>query len=517
MKRPISLFSLLLAGTLAACNSNSIDSSSSPSSTASITINSSGQGGILNPDQVNVSETFSSIEEKRQFNTQVLPSIGDVNLLVVPVMIPGYESIDIDADGTDDRDQVKEDIQKVFFGEAEENRESLSSYYKKSSYGKLNLKGTVTDWFFPEDDQALQISSAYDITIAKTYDIVRAAVEWAQSDQGLDMSEYDNDKDGYIDGVWLVYSAPNYSNGGPNTDDRNYWAYTSWGNQSGASVQKPNTNSPVYNLFGWASYDFMYEGYGIGQVDSHTFIHETGHFLGLNDYYSDDIKYSPIGKVDMMDGNIIDQNSYSKMLLGWTKPYIALGSGSIDLSSMENENSFIVIPKDGTVLSNNSFDPFDEYILVELYSNAGLNYMDSVRNLSDRPLAMTTKGIRIYHINNKKYLLDKTNFKYTVKVYEGETIDNNHRIILPMNNSLGLDPYNSSFDFPVEYNLYDEIRLIEAGKKDTFSYGGFQKDSSLFKSGMTFSLSDYKDFFINGDTFDDGATFSSSIRIGDIK
>lgn len=514
MKKIINLFSILLISTLVSCNPKT---SENAYSSALITIDSTNNGKIITPDKVNISETFNTIEDKRQFNTQTLPSIGDVNLLVIPVIIPGFESIDIDGDGSDDIDRVKDDLQEAFFGEGKDNHESLSSYYKKSSYGKLNLDGTVTDWYSFKDDQSLQITSPYDITIDKTYDIVKAAVNWAQTDQGLDMADFDNDQDGYIDGVWLVYSAPNYANGGPNTDDKNYWAYTSWGNQSGSTIQKPNKNNPVYNLFGWASYDFMYEGYGIDQVDAHTFIHETGHFLGLADYYSDDIKYSPVGKIDMMDGNIIDQNSYSKMLLGWSKPYIALGSGTIDLSSMENENSFIVIPKDGTILQDNNFDPFSEYILVELYSNEGLNYIDSIENLSERPLAMNTKGVRIYHVNNSKYLLDKSNLKYTIKTYEGEKIDNNHRIVLPMSNALGLDTYNANFNFPVENNLFDEIRLIEAGKKDTFSYGGFQTDKSLFKTGMTFSISDYQDFFINKDKLDDGSTFTSKITIGDIK
>lgn len=515
MKNIRTLISILLLVPLVGCKVNENNDFSTAS--ASITINSNGNGGIITPDKVNITETFNTIEDKRQFNTQTLPSTGDVNLLVIPVIIPGFETIDIDGDGNDDRDKVADDIKEAFFGEGKDNHESLSSYYKKSSYGKLNLSGTVTDWYFPSDDPELGITSPNDITITKTYDIVKAAVEWAQNEQGIDTANFDSDEDGYVDGVWLVYSAPDYAHGGPNTDDKNYWAYTSWGNQSGSTAQKPNKNNPVYNLFGWASYDFMYEGYGNDQVDAHTFIHETGHFLGLADYYSDDIKYSPVGKVDMMDGNIIDQNSYSKMLLGWTKPYIALGNGTIDISSMENENSFIVIPKDGTVLEDNNFDPFSEYILVELYSNEGLNYIDSVEKLSDRPLAMTTKGVRIYHINNTKYLLSKSDFKYTVKVYEGEKIDSSHRIILPISNALGQDTYNANFNFPIEYNLFDEIRLIEVGKKDTFSYGGFQTDKSLFKSGMTFSISDYKDFFINGDKLDDGSAFTSSVTIGDIK
>lgn len=485
-------------------------------SKVSINIQSNRNGTIVSPSDVTITETFNSIESKRQYNTQTLPSIGDVKILVIPVKVPEYTSLDIDDNGSEDSEKVREDIEKAFFGETDNYHESVASYYYKSSYGKLRLSGTVTDWYNIEEDASLEYTTATEITLDETYNVVEHAISWAK-EQGIDTTEYDYDKDGYIDGVWLVYSAPDYSNGGPYTDDYNYWAYTTWGNQTGDSAQKPNVNDPVYNLFGWASYDFMYEGYGSGVVDAHTFIHETGHFLGLADYYSDLNTYSPIGKVDMMDGNIIDQNSYSKMLLGWTKPYLALGSGTIDLSCMENENSFIVIPNDDREITNNEFDPFSEYILIELYTNEGLNYLDSRLKLEERPLAMNSKGVRIYHIDNRKFLLDKTEAKYTSKVYEGETIDSNHRIILPLSNMLSPDTYNNNFNVPKEVNLFDEIRLIEATNNDTFSSGGYQTDKTLFKANSSFSLSKFSTFFTNNGKFDDGSECTCSVTIGEIK
>ena len=332
------------------------------------------------------------------------------------------------------------------------------------------------------------------------------------------MSKYDNDKDGYIDGVWCIYSAPNYTNGGPQTDSGNYWAYTSWGNQDD-SVETPKTSNPIYNLFGWASYDFMYEGYGLENIDAHTYIHETGHFLGLNDYYSDQMQYNPIGKIDMMDANVIDHNSYSKMLLGWTKPYIVTGNATIDLYSMENENSFIVIPGDSQKIENNSFDPFGEYILIEFYTNDNLNSNDSINKYSNGYQATSSKGARIYHVDNRKFLLD-TSDEYNIKcdLYNNETLDDNHKIILPITNNRGRDNYNNYYSLDYNINLYDEIRMIEATNIDTFSTGGIQKEKSLFKTNDTFSMEKYgKNFFINGNTLNNGDTFSYQINFGEVK
>ena len=79
----------------------------------------------------------------------------------------------------------------------------------------------------------------------------------------------------------------------------------------------------------FAGYDFITQDVAITSgfnyddnkgLDSHVLIHETGHMLGLNDYYNTygDSTYSPLGGLDMMDGDFGDNNPYSKILLGNT-------------------------------------------------------------------------------------------------------------------------------------------------------------------------------------------------------
>ena len=478
--------------------------------------NSQKDEGVINPEDVVIKDTYYSLESKKIHNLQVLPSNGDVNLLVIPILLPGYENIDLNNDKNSDTDKVLEDIEKAFFAEENEKFESVKSFYKKSSYGKLNLNGEVTEWF--DVAEHTNYINAAQIDYPQTNDVVRQAVNWAKNTLKIDMSKYDSDKDGYIDGIWCVYSAPNYTNGGPQTDNGNYWAYTSWGNQDN-SIESPSTTNPIFNLFGWASYDFMYDGYGYEYIDAHTFIHETGHFLGLNDYYSDQMQYNPIGKIDMMDANIIDHNSYSKMLLGWTKPYVVTGNAEIDLYSMENENSLIVIPSDSCVIENNTFDPFSEYILIELYTNDNLNNKDSITKYSNNFKAPTNKGARVYHIDNRKFLLDVTE-EHNIKCseYNNETLDDTHKLILPITNKRGMDNFNSYYGLDYNINLYDEIRMIEATNIDTFSTGGIQKEKSFFKENNSFSLDKYgKNFFINENKFNNGDSFSYQINFKEVK
>ncbi len=474
------------------------------------------EGKTIDPKDVTLKDTKYSIENDMLNNLQVLPSIGDINILVIPILLPDFSEIDINNDGIDDKDKVHEDIEKAFFAEENEKYESVTSFYKKSSFAKLNLAGEVTPWFDVKEYTEYQY--AVEIDYYETYDLVRTAVNWAKDSLKIDMDKYDSDNDGYIDGVWCIYSCPNLRNGGPQTDYGNYWAYTSWGNQSN-EVEKPSVDNPIYNLFGWASYDFMYDGYGINCVDAHTYIHETGHFLGLNDYYSDQSSYNPLGKLDMMDANITDHNSYSKMLLGWTKPYVVTGKTKINLKSIYNENSLIVIPSDETKIIDNTFDPFSEYILIELYSNEGINEIDSLEKYENGFKGLSTIGIKIYHIDNRRFIIDTSDsLSMTCKEYKNETIDKNHRLVLPINNSRGIDNYNIYFNLDVQYNLYDEIRLIEKSNIDTFSTGGILKEKSLFMENDTFSMNKYGDnFFFNENKFNNGDNFNYEITIKEVK
>lgn len=526
MKKTLIPFAILPLLALSSCGESipSLRPVESYDSHVAISIDGLEGGSLISPSELTISETLNSIEGKKQYNMQTLPSIGNVNILVIPILIQGYEEIDIDGDGVSDNERVLEDLEKAFFSYDEEGVfKSISDYYYESSFGKLSISGKVTD-FFSVADSSLEFETAADIGLNETYALVQEAVDWAKNSQNIDMKDFDSDADGYIDGVWCIYSAPNYSNGGPQSSDdgNNYWAYTSWGNQTPGSTsvnggESPDVNDPVYNLFGWASYDFMYESYGTQRIDTHTYIHETGHFLGLNDYYSDLATYSPIGKIDMMDGNIVDLNSYSKMLLGWTKPYLVTGDAEISLKSMQNEDSFIIIPDDGYEISS-SFNPFGEYLLLELYTNEGLNYADSRLAVNDRPLAPNGKGVRLYHIDNRAMIIDKTDISsITSRFYEeGDVIDSNHRIITPITNALSSNTYNANFGVPSQYNMYDEIRLIERSGRDSFSSGGYQKMNSYFLEGDRFSFEDYSSFFIDGDSFNNGNTFSKTISVGEI-
>jgi len=58
-----------------------------------------------------------------------------------------------------------------------------------------------------------------------------------------------------------------------------------------------------------------------------------GHVLGLPDYYDYNTTIGPqggVGGFDMMDGNWLDHNTFSKYMLDWTTP-IVIGSNPMIL------------------------------------------------------------------------------------------------------------------------------------------------------------------------------------------
>ena len=195
-----------------------------------------------------------------------LPSKGDLNVLVIPLCIKGFE-----------KNATSENLEKIklmFNGDSTNtNFESVSSFYLKSSYNQLKLEFTVSDWFNLNKDP-LEIYMERDRNDPSDSGIMYCmdqALSWYKETYNDDCTKFDNDKDGLIDAVWFINSARNYLN--YNYDSRyasTYWGFTYW-NKKNYNLR--NIYNPTYMNFSWCTFDFMFQGYGINGIDAHTFIH----------------------------------------------------------------------------------------------------------------------------------------------------------------------------------------------------------------------------------------------------
>lgn len=316
-----------------------------------------------------------------------LPSQGKYDVLVIPVEF------------SNDTFTAQElaDLGKVFNDQSATGWHSVASYYKASSYGKLDLAFDIADKITL--NQTYQSFDKENYLGEKDYgqSILKQTLDKLDA-RGFDFSKYDYDNNGVIDGVYIIYSAPiDYD-----TSDY-FWAYVT------AYIQDDDTeyDGLLAYTYLFASIDFVYEDIETSdptefspiaglKLNATTYIHETGHMLGLDDYYD----YAPsqgsdqgLGGADMMDYTAGDHNAYSKLLLGWVKPTVVTSTQTVTINPLESSGQFVIVllDYDGTY--------FSEYLIIDLYSATGLNEMHA--NMESSYLYDGAKfGARIYHVDS---------------------------------------------------------------------------------------------------------------------
>lgn len=333
------------------------------------------------------------------FDYHYLSSIGSPKILVIPIEVKDapFKSGDLDR------------IQKGFFGDSSETGwESVSSFYEKSSYGALKIRGEVSDVVTLDKTkkELIQLNETYAKKGDQYTDAILNTALTQLDKKGFDFSSFDTDNDHYLDGVWMVYSAPYIKNESAGGDL--FWAFTTW-----ISDYKRYDNLYA-STYAWASVDFFTEkeyGYPL-KADAHTFIHETGHMMGLEDYYSYDADQTtnfdaPMAGGDMMDFNIGDHNAFSKYLMNWgdkptviTEEYLDQNNGEVVLPSFESKGKSFILPvyRDGQIHHNNT--PFDEYLMLFYYTPTGLNKEDSQNTYANGLRHYSTPGVAVLHVNS---------------------------------------------------------------------------------------------------------------------
>lgn len=559
----VSLLSLLLTSCGQRANSGNgsntgdiqVDTDASGLATVRIYKNNdySSNGRFVPADKVDLELNYNDLSGTLSNNKSVMPSLGDANLLVIPVHLPGGNEYKTD--------KVKSDIEKVFFGDKDDSSlgfKSVKQYYSEASYGKFNLSGIVTDWF----DATTLVSDVKDITSGTEGTIVnkilRGAVDWAGSSQGINLKDFDNNEDGNIDGVYLVYdhldwTTENYIQHESNpqfdssTLNQAFWNFTYWDFYSESKNDKPTTSG-----FSWSSFDMMYTSYcernkndnpdlsdlSKIKLDSHTFIHEFGHLLGLEDYYSSsDSSYHPAGESTMMDQNIGDLDSYSKMLLGWVTPYVVYGTSEITITNVSKNsgNSVIVIPSNYAEISQSvedaikgnridkfryTFNPFSEYLMIDLYTPDGNNEQDTYGPyVFDRSAMANKVGVRIYHIDSRIFKCKVVDYMGGQKlayvdgyVWDGQMLADDEAILMPISNNMS---ESKNFQLPQSFDYFDQIRLLESSGINTFDKNGMMTNQTLYYSeSKPFDIMSYGYQFFNGRyTYNDGNELPFKVKV----
>lgn len=288
---------------------------------------------------------------------QGVPTTGTVKVLVLLVDFTDYPA---------PANAPVADIQEKVFGNgvAAPPYDSLKSYYERASYGKLHITGKVLGWYHHNGAR-----STIPMTSKGREDFIKQVLTYYKG-LGEDFTQYDNNGDGKIDFFSVVWT-------GPDNGWSNFW----WAYQTGFGDQTFTVDGKKVGKYVW---QYLSRPQG-GAFSPRTLIHETGHALGLPDYYDYDDKVGPkggLGGLDMMHGNWGDHNGFSKWVLDWLEPKVYTGPASVSLRAAGTyPDAAIFAP--GASLTK----PFSEFFLVQNRQKVG--------NDVDHP----GSGLLVYHVD----------------------------------------------------------------------------------------------------------------------
>ena len=440
-------------------------------------------------------------------------SVGENNLLVVPLKIKGYEEY-----------ATSENLKKIndsFFLSDSLNTlgyYSLSEYYKISSYNKLNIKGEVTPWIDLDlTTKEISSSSISNYTLdCGTYFPTEKAINYIKENLNIDLTKYDNDKDGFIDGVYFIYGCPTFLDDS-SLSSSTFWNFTYY---NVLNKDKASISSPVLMTYSWSSFDMLSKGSDKTKLDTHTYIHEFGHQLGLNDYYDTSNSgglnpyTSPMGGLDMMDNNVGDHSAFSKFALGWVNPFVVsgdIGSVEVKIGSLIESGECIILPT-----SNYNNTPFDEYLMIEYIKNDSINKVDSTNGYPStfytdgRIIRFYSKnGIRITHIDARSV---DSNLDYTDNI--------NDMVMTKFSNTAST---KQGYYCPLNNNSYVLTSLISANSsRNTLGTFFVANNTDLYNASSTIDFTSNSNSSrasslpYNSNRFNDGNVFNYSIKIDSI-
>ena len=431
--------------------------------------------------KLDIIDTYESAETMHDLVPYAFPeATGEINTLVIPICWADDPSLANDNELNRYKSELgrctelgNDDLRDYSDG-IDGERFSLSGYFDIASYGKLTVNSYITDWYMaPYSFDEMKYRGLDD-------ELIKEFGKWLFKEYpNVDWSMFDKDSNGYFDSVILL-------NSGDMTDEDGFVIVSfggafqyraTYGSEYAGTAEEPGFNNVV-------CMNAMHFG-------DNTLIHEFSHGFGIIDYY--DVSYSGIdavGGYDMQDASKGDWNPYSKFACGWIDPEIVSGlksgeSAEFTIGSFADTGDAIVVP----VLDTYDGKPFAEYMIIDLYTDSGVNVYDS-REYGIDGFA----GVRIYHVDARMEYRDfvPDMFPYMDPCPIGTVHYGNN------NKASG----------------YFNIELIQAGGENTFTAGdrAVINQSDFFQTGDVFTADAYSGFFYKG-KMDQGVDFNYSIEI----
>lgn len=383
---------------------------------------------------------------------QNMPTTGTVR---IPVFLIAFSDYPPYNDATN--------VENKIFGNGDTQAfpyESLHSYYDRSSYNQLDIQGDVYGWYtttYPRSDVGT------DRTGRET--LIREVVEYYDG-EGADFSVYDNDGNGTIDYFAIIWT-------GPHGDWAEFW----WGYQTHFQDNTFVVDGVILDAYSWQWETYNYpQAYDPDIEPSEvafspkTLIHETGHALGLPDYYDYDDSVGPVGGIgglDIMAGSWGDHNCFSKFVLDWITPeVIAKGKQVLTFQSAATTGEALIIMPD---IAGDT--PFDEFFMVQ----------NRYREANDT--LFPADGLLIWHVNAA---LDSSGYDYV-----SDNSYSEHKLLRLMEadglEEIEQDLWADAGDFYKSGDVFSPVSAPNSSRYDGINSRVWIKEISTPGEAMTFT------------------------------
>lgn len=300
------------------------------------------------------------------------PSTGNRKILVVLVEYPDLRAT-----------IAKENFELLLNQPNYNGTGSFRDFFLATSSGKLDLECIVYGWVMA-DSGYLYYGRRNPNYGAAARQLLLGALKDANDSFNVDFSQFDNDGDGFVDGIILMHAGIGAEEqSAPNANDY-IWSFRS----TLPAAQRPTYDGVQVSAYGMFP-EKRYNGGAYSMVGIGVAAHEFGHLLDLPDLYSTQNNNEGSGNYSLMAGGPWLNNertpclndAWSRIRMGWVTPTVISDTALYTLP-------FAVVDSDMVFRINTSV--VNEYYLLENRQRKGFD------------VYLPSRGLAIWHINTNR-------------------------------------------------------------------------------------------------------------------
>ena len=266
---------------------------------------------------------------------------------------------------------------------------SVKDFYLENSYNQLNLTVTVAGPYTASNTMAYYGANDTYGNDMRRGELVTEAVTLADPD--VNYADFDNDNDGVVEGVYVIYAGYGEESGGGSNPNA-IWAYNS---------HIPTVTFDGKSISEYSCSSELRGNSGNGLTRIGVICHEFGHILGAPDYYDTDYgtngQYPGTGNWDVMANG--SWNMYGAVPAhhnAYTKCYVYNWATAKLLSASQKVNVFNAVQDPNSFYRYNTTTT-NEYFLCENRQPIGFD------------IGVPGHGLIIYHVDGAIIALHSSN------------------------------------------------------------------------------------------------------------